>query len=177
MQTYLLTWERLAYKRNSFNLGFELLATAEKILSEGTPLHPKGSRRIQLMETVELYYSHACISTETGDFHKSLLYFQKGLDHHAQLVEQESVEIPYMKTSLVGGIANSLNGLGQDDKAEKEYVKCIGMLQPDEESPYRINICRCQWSSGQLEKASKGLEIVLARREDKFKPDDTQDYL
>jgi hypothetical protein len=127
-------------------------------------------------EFVELHYAHACIGTEIPDFTMSLDHFQK-----AQKYYKEMTSLGFPKTNghaLLGGIANSLNGLGRDEEAEPLFLQAIAQKPAKQKfSAYEVNVSRCMMVQGKLKEASDRLLDFIRRREEAFGPDDKQDYL
>jgi hypothetical protein len=145
-------------------------------LSEQRP-SIKGSDEGLLREEIELYYSRACIETEIGHFDASLKYFRRGHEAYQRLGLMNARQPSRMEYALVGGIANSLNGLGRNDESEVEYENCLKLKDENQAfSIYEVNLCRCQWSNGKLDEASTGLENFIRRREEKFGIDDTENF-
>ncbi|KAF3286803.1 hypothetical protein TWF970_008642 [Orbilia oligospora] len=174
----------LCYKRNFLNLGLEILKTAEDIIAlnaEQSSLKIEGTEEAILNEIIEIRYQHACISTETAEFEESLEHFELAKESYAKFKELGYVKknsTRYM--TIVGGVANSLNGLHRNEEAEGYYLECIELTPPDDWQPYNINLCRCLWDTGIPEKLNEGanrLNAWIAARADAFGPDDQNDYL
>ena len=165
----------IAYRRNFFDHSLSLLDTIEEFLSSKNRRQINATESQLAREEIEIYYSHACVETETGRFKTSLDYFQRGYELCQRLASQSTKELEF---ALLGGIANSLNGLGRNTESEEKYQECLRIKDPNEEfSIYEVNLCRCQWSGGKLDEASRGLEVFLQRRRGVFGEDDTEDFL
>ncbi|KAF3193139.1 hypothetical protein TWF225_010984 [Orbilia oligospora] len=174
----------LCYKRNFLNLGLTILRTAEDIIelyTKQSSLKIEGTEEAILNEIIEIRYQHACISTETAEFEESLEHFELAKKSYAKFKELGYVKknsTRYM--TIVGGIANSLNGLHRNEEAEVCYLDCIELTPPGDWQPYDINICRCLWDTGIPEKLNEGadrLNTWIATRAAAFGPDDQKDYL
>lgn len=127
-------------------------------------------------QKVEVCYARACIETEKGDFTLSLKYFRDGYDAWQQLDEMGRAKETGMDFPLVGGIANSLNGLGRNEESVLYFNQCLAMSK-DKYSIYEVNRARCKWHQGDLKGASEDLEDFLERREKEFGVDDTNNFL
>lgn len=169
----------IAYKRNSLKDALTLLSTIEEIFSRHREKIEAPESAV-LKEEAECYYTHACISTETGDFHLSLVNFQKA----SEIVEKlcgmvhgaSKAWLDDMRFATTGGTANSLNGLGRYEESEKAYEDALAICT-DEFSIYQINYRRNQWAAGKLLDAEHGLREFLQRKADACGIDDTQDFL
>lgn len=129
-------------------------------------------------ENIQLHYSYACIATEIGDFSLSHAQFEL-----ARTLLNDALRVGYgpkpkLEVNILGGIANSLNGLGRNEEAEKYYLDCLKLGKPNNiRSAYEVNICRCRWAAGKFEPAKKRLEELISLREEKYHEDDEVDYL
>jgi tetratricopeptide (TPR) repeat protein len=114
-----------------------------------------------------------------ADFADSLAYFQKGMKLSERLYTikpDNNFWFMDMRYALLGGIANSLNGLGRNEEAEVKYGECLKLNTVDEFAIYEVNLRRCQWAMGKLEEASDGLLDFLRRRAERYGVDDTDSY-
>lgn len=129
---------------------------------------------------MRLHYYHACIATEVGDFKLSLHHF-KHAHSCFNKVTSEGCTGPTQRElrNYIGGIANSLNGLGYNNEAEGYYLKSLKLGDPDDiESPYEVNLCRCRWAAGRFEEAGKRLCELIELREKVYKQkNDIRNYL
>lgn len=176
---------RLCYKRNFFGHGFHLIETAKNIVNSGSPQTYWEQGGNFTLELAELEYINACIATEIGDFQQSHTSFVGALEHLDKFTKEERACIVpegysthLRRESFLGGIANSLNGLGRDIEAQDIYHKCLQYKPPNEVySLYDINLARSYWAQGKLESAANRLTSFLEWRAALYGKDDTEDYL
>lgn len=187
-------FSRLCYRRGYFDHGLSFLSLAEDILVS----HPRDSNEtraseINISEMVDIHYNHACIATEIGDFDLSLKEFNLAKEFHDKLKAQGYPDPKPTRASIVlGGIANSQNGLGNDSEADITYRKCLALGTPDDiHSAYEVNICRSWWARGLSElkndsrlqaeelfkKAEARLRKLIDLREAAYGKDDVKDYM
>ncbi len=118
----------------------------------------------------------ACIATEIGYFRMSLENFQMAYKAFKEMkCKGFKKENEYF---LIGGLANSYNGLNHNIEAQRLFRQCIE-YQPAHavDSPYDCNLARCLWAHGEDEEASHVVEDFMRRRAKAFGPDDIKDYL
>ncbi|KAF1955680.1 TPR-like protein [Byssothecium circinans] len=132
-----------------------------------------------VIEAMRLHYTHACITTEIGDFKHSLHHFERAKSCHDQLTAQRHPGLTQMELrNYVGGIANSLNGLGRNNEAEGFYLESLKLGTPDDiDSPYEVNICRCRWAAGRFKEAGDRLCELIELREKTYGKNDTRNYI
>ena len=162
------------------NTGLKLLRTAESLLEDPDQrVKLNGSNESHLLHSIEVHSCHAAIATEAGDFNMSLEHFQKGLDIFNQALSMGYVHVDDAPHHiLLGGIGNSLNGLGRNIEAEKAFLKCLNnKVSRTKFTPHEINICRTLLAQHKLQEAERRLQEVINRRRQKFGPDDAQSYL
>ncbi|EFR04153.1 SesB protein [Nannizzia gypsea CBS 118893] len=131
---------------------------------------------------LDICHNHACITTELGDFSLSLELFQKEQAIYIDAVANGFQSPPGSgadwRISILGGIANSYQGLGNQIEAELYYKQCLELGEKNDiHSPYEVNICRSQWARGALVEASARLEELIALREAEYGPEDTEDFI
>jgi tetratricopeptide (TPR) repeat protein len=127
---------------------------------------------------MRISYIHACIVTELGNFDMSLTLFHKAKSLFEFAQKEDSTINQTRLSTYLGGVANSLNGLGLDEEAETFYLECFRLSTLDEyNSAYQINICRSYWSRGLLEKASTRLCELIKLRDKRFGECDKHNYL
>ncbi|KAL8833577.1 MAG: hypothetical protein Q9170_004192 [Blastenia crenularia] len=171
----------ICYRKSLFNTGLSLIKTGQDILGEDPQMAPSsGHWSEKVMEAMRLHYSHACIGTEVGDFKLSLYHFQHAKSCHEKVTSQGCTGATQTELrNYVGGIANSLNGLGRHHDAEGYYLKSLELGKPNDiESPYEVNICRCRWAAGDFKDAEERLLELIELREKTYKQkDDTKNYI
>lgn len=131
---------------------------------------------------IALSHARACIATEQGDFAEALEEFQK---EDKQL--EEAMEKGYSLTEaqknqkkrvILGGIANSYQGLGDQLKAEANYERCLKLGKKDDiNSSYEVNICRSMWARGAHDQAAARLNELIALRNAAKGTDDEADFM
>lgn len=127
---------------------------------------------------LKIWYNHASIATEIGDFALSLELFEKQQRILDDAVEKGFVDTNEWMDCTLGGIANSYQGLGDHDRAEVWYKKCLEVVDPDNvHSPYRVNYCRSLLARGALTVASDHLEQLIELREKRYGKEDTKDFM
>lgn len=185
---------RLCYRRSYFDHGLSFLSSAEDILdSHSRDFNVFGASEIIISETVDIHYNHACIASEIGDFDLSLKEFSRAKEFHDKLKAQGYPDPkPIRARAVLGGIANSQNGLGDDSEAEITYGECLALGTPDDiHSAYEVNICRSWWARGLSElkkdsrleaeklfkKAEARLRELIGLREKAYGNNDVVDYM
>jgi tetratricopeptide (TPR) repeat protein len=129
---------------------------------------------------MRLHHWHACIGTEIGDFELSYAQWQAARGHFDHLVGDGHPEATTEDIeAYLGGIANSLNGLGRNTEAINTYREAFKYAPKDDvDSPYEVNICRTQWSNGELDEAAARLTKLIKLREmAKGEKDDSKSFV
>lgn len=175
----------LCYATGFFMDGLAHVKTAERVLDmlqrHSAALTKTPTPDYAADVTIRIYHNHACIATEIGDFKLSLTMFEKEMIFYNEAV-RAGIKDPGGRSRLGiihGGIANSLQGLGDHLAAEAEYRRCLECAQQKDDihSSYEVNICRSQWARGANDEASKRLEELIRLREAEYGPDDVKDFV
>jgi hypothetical protein len=118
---------RLCYRSGQFTRGLSHLAFAQELLGhDPTTCSFDEPWTEKMLESMRLHHLHACIGREIGDFQTSLNKSYQALDYLNRLKAAGQDE-PSSRTrrNYLGGIANSLNGLGRDAEAENFYAQAL----------------------------------------------------
>ncbi|KAF2685916.1 TPR-like protein, partial [Lentithecium fluviatile CBS 122367] len=170
----------LCYKRGQFTIGLTLLTTAQDILGiDPSQSQLPGKWSAKVLEAMRLHHQHACIYSEIGDFELSLSHWQAAKKHYEELTAAgQTGPTDADIESYLGGIGNSLNGLGRNKEAIANYLEAFKHAPVNDiTSPYEVNICRTRWADGQLEEAASRLcELIELRKEAKGE-DDTDSFV
>ncbi|KAI1760076.1 hypothetical protein GGR53DRAFT_511161 [Hypoxylon sp. FL1150] len=156
----------LCYRAGYLKVGLELVSTAieirrgaeRKVISIINGTDAEAAKVWQ-----RLYYNHACIKTETGDFQTALESFSE----YKSLCDSSGDFTTKDAWRAIGGIANSEQGLGNHEEAIRCYKKCIQLQARPKDvvySPYEVNICRSYWALNKNDLASERLEELLRLR-------------
>jgi tetratricopeptide (TPR) repeat protein len=173
----------------------EQLATAMSILDmidsgDLVLQHALQNERRMRNIVMKLHYCKAAISTETCNWDTALHHFDNQRElflamHstepvNSSLNSQKDIAIAKHWASILGGIANSHQGLGNHVEAEEYYDRALAFYdnQAGEEAIwiYGGNLCRTWMSLGKLDKASKKIAELLSAREARFGTNDESDW-
>ncbi|TPX18479.1 uncharacterized protein E0L32_011592 [Thyridium curvatum] len=176
----------ICYSVGSFADGLELLNSAGDILrsinASTRAWSEKPGQIDMIMSKLEMTHNYACIASEIGDFSLSLEKFQEEESIYTEAMDtiwKDSAEDHSERlANILGGIANSYQGLNDHTRAEEYYARCLELGERDDiHCPFEVNICRSQWARGALDVASTRLEKLIQLREREYGQKDDKDFI